>query len=344
MSRARNATETDAAGLRERVADLARRVAVLRAELGKVVVGQDQIIEDLLVAIFAGGHVLLEGLPGLGKTLLARSLARCMGLEFSRVQFTPDLMPADVTGTRVVEDVAGAERRFRFQRGPLFANLVLADEINRATPKTQSALLEAMQEASVTVGNETHALPRPFAVVATQNPIELEGTYPLPEAQLDRFLFKLVVDTPDVPDLVRILDTTTGVDQPELHTVLSASELGEITQLARQVLCGDHLLHFVAELIRATDPRQAHTTEETKRFVRFPASPRAGQGIVLAAKVRAILDQRASVSRDDLVAAMLPALRHRVVLTFEADAEDVGVADLLQSWRAQAEERAKPGG
>jgi len=330
---------TDADAIQARVRALRARVDVLREEIGRRLIGQAGLIEDVLTAVFAGGHVLLEGLPGLGKTLLVRSLADCLGLQFSRIQFTPDLMPADITGTRIIEEPDG-QRRFRFQKGPVFANLVLADEINRATPKTQSALLEAMQEHSVTVGTETHRLIAPFHVIATQNPIELEGTYPLPEAQLDRFLFKLIVRTPGVNDVTRLLDATTGEEPEPLRPVLSGSEVMEIQALARRVLCGDHLLRYVAELLNATNPEGGGSDDRTRRLVRYGASPRAGQAIVLAAKVRALLDERASVSREDLHAVSLPALRHRVVLSFEADAEGVTVADLLGGWQEGAKARA----
>jgi MoxR-like ATPase len=319
---------------------LVTRIGVLREELGRAVLGQDALIEDLLTAVLAGGHVLLEGLPGLGKTLLVKSLASCLGLQFTRIQFTPDLMPADVTGTRVLDE-RGSERSFRFQRGPVFGNLVLADEINRATPKTQSALLEAMQEGSVTIGGETHALPKPFLVVATQNPIELEGTYPLPEAQLDRFLFKLLVENPAVDDLVRILGTTTAAETVTLRTVLSGAEVAEFQQIARSVLCGEHLLRYVAELLAASRPDAADADEGTRRLVRYGASPRAGQAMVLAAKVRALTDGRPSVAREDVDGVMLAALRHRVVLTFEAETEGRGVAELLPAWQRIAARRAK---
>jgi MoxR-like ATPase len=317
--------------LQERAQDLAARVTVLREEIGRAVLGQSRLVEDLVVAVLAGGHVLLEGLPGLGKTLLVKSLAHCLGLHFARIQFTPDLMPADITGTRIVEETETG-RQFRFQQGPLFANLVLADEINRATPKTQSALLEAMQESSVTVGSQTHLLPAPFAVVATQNPIELEGTYPLPEAQLDRFMFKLVVSPPGVDELVLVLRGTTGAESPQLRPVMSGEELVEFRGISRQVICGEHLLRLLAELISATRPDRADADDGTRRFVRYGASPRAGQAVVLTAKVRALLDGRAHVAREDLRAALLPALRHRVVLSFEADAEGVTVDDMVESW------------
>ena len=334
----RPVTELTTTDVQARARDLSGRIRALRDEIGRAVIGQDRLVEDLVVAVLAGGHVLLEGLPGLGKTLLVKSTAHCVGMTFSRIQFTPDLMPADVTGTRILEQ-RGNERQFRFQPGPLFANLVLADEINRATPKTQSALLEAMQEGSVTVGTETHRLPDPFVVVATQNPIELEGTYPLPEAQLDRFLFKLIVEAPDTDDLVRVLGDTTGATTPELVNRLTAAEITEFRTLARQVLVGDHLLREVAELLQATDPDRPGADERTRRFVRYGASPRAGQAVLLAAKVRALLDDRACISREDLLPALRPALRHRVVLTFEADAEGVTVEDLVDGWAARAQQR-----
>ena len=330
---------SDGSTLKTRAHELVHRTQLLRQEIAKSIIGQEELVEHLLLALFSGGHVLLEGLPGLGKTLLVKTLAECLGLESSRIQFTPDLMPADVTGTRVIEDHEG-NRTFRFQKGPIFSNLVLADEINRATPKTQSALLEAMQEASVTVANSTFELARPFSVIATQNPIELEGTYPLPEAQLDRFLFKLDVRTPSEDELVRVLDSTTGDVSPQCEAVLSGSELMEIQGIARQILCGEHLLRYVAALVLATHPEPS-AEAQTQRLVRFGASPRAGQAIILTAKVRALLDGRPCVSREDIDATTLPSLRHRVVLSFEADAEGLGVTELLAGWRQQAEKALK---
>lgn len=326
---------SDGNALRARAIQLVDRTRVLRQEIAKSIIGQEELIEHLLLALFSGGHVLLEGLPGLGKTLLVKTLAECMGLESSRIQFTPDLMPADITGTRVIEDHEGS-RTFRFQKGPIFSNLVLADEINRATPKTQSALLEAMQEATVTVANSTFELARPFSVIATQNPIELEGTYPLPEAQLDRFLFKLDVGIPSEDDLVKVLDSTTGALSPALKEVLSGSDLIEIQDLARQILCGEHLLRYVAALVLATHPGP-DADPQTNRLVRFGASPRAGQAIILTAKARALLDGRPCVSQEDVDATTLPSLRHRVVLSFEADAEGIGVGELLMEWRQRAD-------
>jgi MoxR-like ATPase len=324
--------------VQQRASALVARVDALRQQLRRQVIGQEALIDDLLTAILAGGHVLLEGLPGLGKTMLVRSLGRGLGLEFSRIQFTPDLMPSDATGTQVIDD-EGGRRTFRFQPGPLFGGLVLADEINRATPKTQSALLEAMQEHSVTVAGTTHRLPDPFHVVATQNPIELEGTFPLPEAQLDRFLFRLDVKTPTVDAMTKILETTTSGAETEVEVQLRAEELRELQGLVRQVLCGTHLLRFVAELILATHPDREDCDERTRRFVRYGASARAGQAIVLGGKARALLAGRPAVALTDIDACLLPALRHRVLLGFEADAERIHVDDLLQLWRSAAQRR-----
>ncbi|MCA8941084.1 MAG: AAA family ATPase [Planctomycetes bacterium] len=329
----------DSHALQQRAGQLAEKVDALKSELSSRVIGQEQLIEDLLVALFAGGHALLEGLPGLGKTLLVKSLAHGLGVEFGRIQFTPDLMPSDVIGTRIIDErSSGLE--FRFERGPVFTNLLLADEINRTTPRTQSALLEAMQEGRVTFGDTSHELPRPFCVVATQNPIELEGTYPLPEAQLDRFLFKLVVEAPGVDHMIEILDATTAAPPAEPKVQLDARDVVEIQSIARSVLCGRHLLRFVAELLQATQPH-AKADEETRRFVRYGASPRAGQAIVLAAKVRALLDGRPSVAREDLDASLLPALRHRVVLTFDAESEGRSVESLVSGWVHTAERSTK---
>ena len=319
---------------------LLERIAGLRAQLRRVVIGQDQLIDDLITALLAGGHVLLEGLPGLGKTLLVRTLAQGLGLPFARIQFTPDLMPSDVTGTQVLDDTDG-RRSFRFQAGPLFAGLVLADEINRATPKTQSALLEAMQEHSVTVAGTTHALPTPFHVVATQNPIELEGTFPLPEAQLDRFLFRLSVQTPTAEAMVQILASTTTRPNTLEGEALTREELRELQSLVRDVLCGTHLLRFVAELVLATHPDKSRTSDRTSRFVRYGASARAGQAIVLGAKARALLAGRPAVVREDIDACLLPALGHRVLLRFEAEAERITQADLLSDWTNEAERRSR---
>ncbi|MBZ0153503.1 MAG: AAA family ATPase [Planctomycetes bacterium] len=315
------------------------KVRSLQQQLQQQVIGQETLIEDLITALLAGGHVLLEGLPGLGKTLLVRSLAAGLGLDFARIQFTPDLMPSDVTGTQILDD-EGGRRTFRFQPGPIFAGLVLADEINRATPKTQSALLEAMQEHSVTVAGTTHKLAAPFHVVATQNPIELEGTFPLPEAQLDRFLFRLEVSTPETEAMVRILTATTGEPVAAGSTRLEASELLQLQQLVRSVLCGTHLVRFVAELLLATHPDRNGAADRTRRFVRYGASARAGQAIILGAKAKALLAGRPAVVKTDIEACLTPALGHRVLLGFEAEAERVSVAALLPEWRAAAERRS----
>lgn len=329
----------DSIGVEKRANELVAKVEALRGHLSALVIGQDALIADLLVAILAGGHVLLEGLPGLGKTLLVRSLGGGLGLEFTRIQFTPDLMPTDVTGTQVIDE-EGGRRSFRFQRGPLFGGLVLADEINRATPKTQSALLEAMQEHAVTVAGTTHRLPEPFHVVATQNPIELEGTFPLPEAQLDRFLFRLDVKVPSAEAMARILAATTVASEPVVAMLLSAHELRELQAIVRSVLCGNHLLRFVAELVLATHPGSPQADEKTRRFVRYGASARAGQAIVLGAKARALLSGRPAVTMEDIEACLLPALRHRVLLGFEADAERIRATDLLPAWKQEARRRS----
>ncbi|MEZ6036784.1 MAG: AAA family ATPase [Planctomycetota bacterium] len=326
--------------IQARAKTLISKVEALRGSLHAHVIGQEQVIDDLLVALMAGGHVLLEGLPGLGKTLLVRTLAHCLGLDYSRIQFTPDLMPSDVTGTQVIDDSDG-RRQFRFQPGPIFAGLVLADEINRATPKTQSALLEAMQEGSVTVAGTTHRLPTPFHVVATQNPIELEGTFPLPEAQLDRFLFRLDVRPPTAAAMTRILDATTGAAIAAPRQQLTSAELGQLQQLVRQVLCGSHLVAYVAELVVASHPDHPDSDEPTRRFVRYGASARAGQAVLLGAKARALLAGRPAVVQEDIDACLSPALRHRVLLGFEADAQRITVETLLPAWKTGAQRRLR---
>ena len=328
------------ADVQRRAAALIEKVEALRQQIHQQILGQDELVDDLLVALLAGGHVLLEGLPGLGKTMLVKALANGLGLDYSRVQFTPDLMPSDVTGTQVLDE-DGSSRSFRFQRGPIFAGLVLADEINRATPKTQSALLEAMQERSVTVAGTTHQLPTPFHVVATQNPIELEGTFPLPEAQLDRFLFRLDVKSPGTEDMARILTATTGTASSPPPAQISGEDLAQLQQLVREVLVGSHLVQHVAALVVATHPDKSASDEATQRFVRYGASARAGQAILLGAKARALLAGRPAVVQQDIDACLLPALRHRVLLGFEADAEHVTVEDLLAGWRGQAERAAR---
>ncbi len=291
-----------------------------RAEIAKAVVGHTEIVEGVLVCLFAGGHCLLEGVPGLGKTLLIRSLSQALHLQFSRIQFTPDLMPADVTGTTIVVETP-AGRDFQFRKGPIFAQIVLADEINRATPKTQSSLLEAMQERSVTVGGNTYMLEKPFFVMATQNPIEQEGTYPLPEAQLDRFFFKLVVGYSTREELSTILDRTTTGEQPAISRVLDAEGIVKAQRLVRSVAIAPAVQDYAVRLVLATHPGGQFATPMTNQFLRFGASPRAAQTLVLGAKVKALLAGRTAVSFDDVKSVALAALRHRVLLNFEAEAE-----------------------
>ena len=301
----------------------------LRREVGKVIVGLSDIVDDTLTALIAGGHVLLEGVPGLGKTLLVRTLADSLSLKFQRIQFTPDLMPADLIGTNVMLESPEGGRRFEFQRGPIFANLLLADEINRATPKTQSALLEAMQERSVTVAGTTHRLTPPFFVLATQNPLEMEGTYPLPEAQLDRFFFKLLVKFPSAQELETILDRTTEATTPSAGQIFDGQRIVELSHLARQIPIADELRRYGVALILATHPESPLASDKTRRFVRYGSSPRGAQAIILAAKIRAILDHRYHVSRDDLRACAHPALRHRLILNFEGQAENIQADDII---------------
>ncbi|WP_374687267.1 AAA family ATPase [Promineifilum sp.] len=306
--------------------------AALRAEIGKAIVGQEDVIRHVLIGILSNGHLLLEGVPGLGKTMLIRSLGRALDLAFSRIQFTPDLMPADITGTEIMEEREDGRRGFRFQRGPVFANLVLADEINRATPKTQSALLEAMQERTVTVANTTYPLPAPFFVLATQNPIEQEGTYPLPEAQLDRFLFKVNVPFPSAGDLTEILNRTTGEAEPSLRPVADGAQLIAMQAVARQIPVPTAVTDYVSRLIVATHPGQS-ASRLVNEYVRYGASPRGGQAIVLGAKVTALFDGRYNVSFDDIAAVAPAALRHRLLLNFEGQAAaispDAIITDLL---------------
>jgi MoxR-like ATPase len=301
----------------------------LRAEIGKVVVGQDQIVANTLIAVVAGGHVLLEGVPGLGKTLLVRTLAETLRSRFSRIQFTPDLMPADLIGTNVMLESPGGGRQFQFQPGPLFANIVLADEINRATPKTQSALLEAMQEHSVTVAGSTHPLPGLFFVMATQNPLEMEGTYPLPEAQLDRFFCKLLVPFPTTDQMESILDRTTETETPRVEPVLDGEQLVAMGKLARRIPIADSIRRYGISLVMATHPEQPNAPEMTRRFVRYGASPRGAQALILAAKIQAILDQRYHVAQEDLQAVAHHVLRHRLILNFEGQAEGIRPDDVL---------------
>lgn len=305
--------------------------AALREEIAAVIVGQEEVVEGTLTALIAGGHVLLEGVPGLGKTLLVRTLADALRLKFQRVQFTPDLMPADVIGTNVVIETPERSKKFEFQPGPVFANIVLADEINRATPKTQSALLESMQEQSVTVMGRTHQLPDPFFVMATQNPLEMEGTYPLPEAQLDRFHAKLIARFPSSAEIETILDRTTEGEAPRAAPVLDGPRVVAMRRLARQIPIADEVRRYGIAVVLATHPENELAGETTRSYVRYGSSPRGAQAMILAAKIRAILDNRYHVSRDDLRAVAPAVLRHRLILNFEGQAQGVSADAVVES-------------
>jgi len=297
----------------------------LHSEVKKAIVGQDLTVPLSLTALFAGGHVLLEGAPGVGKTLLVRSMSKVLGLGFQRIQFTSDLMPADITGTQIITEGADGRREFQFKQGPIFTQLLLADEINRAGPKTQSALLEAMEEKQVTVLGTTHILPKPFFVLATQNPIELEGTYPLPEAQLDRFMFKLHIPSPNSDEIKEILDRTTGSETPILNQILPKGREVETIQalqtLARKVVLSSSVKDFLVGILSALNPENSHSPKTTRQYVRFAPGPRGAQAIILGSKVRALIDNRMNVSTEDIKQVLLPALRHRLVLQFQAEAD-----------------------
>jgi MoxR-like ATPase len=316
--------ETRATLFRERFQRIAN-------EVGKVIVGHQEVIQEVLLSLFCGGHVLLEGVPGLGKTLLVKTLSRCLDLRYSRIQFTPDLMPADIIGTTVVVEDSQGRKHFQFQRGPLFGQIVLADEVNRATPKTQSALLEAMQELSVTVGTTHHPLQRPFFVLATQNPIEMEGTYPLPEAQLDRFFFKIRVSYPDLPGLTGIIDRTTGGTDEQVARVIGGAEVEAMKGWVREVPIATHLKESVARVIMGTHPGSPSVPDPIRRYVRYGSSPRGAQALVLASKAVALLAGRFNVSWDDISRVALPALRHRIILSFEGEAEGVSTDALVEA-------------
>ncbi|HTM09106.1 MAG TPA: MoxR family ATPase [Verrucomicrobiae bacterium] len=305
----------------ERMAIARRSFESVKAELGRVVVGHEALIEQVFIALVCGGHCLLEGVPGLGKTLMVRSLAAALNLSFSRIQFTPDLMPADITGTQMLTEDPAGKKVFDFQRGPIFAHIVLADEINRATPKTQSALLEAMQEQSVTVAGKGHRLESPFMVLATQNPIEMEGTYPLPEAQVDRFFFKLLLEYPSRGELARIADLTTSPPPSALDRVLDAETILKIRAWVREVPIAEAVKDYAVRLILATHPRMNGRLPSAEKYVLYGASPRGLQSLVLAAKARAILSERPNVSFDDIRAVAPQSLRHRVILNLEGEAE-----------------------
>lgn len=313
---------------------------VLKRALGQVVVGQDRVVEQVLWCLLAQGHVLLEGAPGLGKTLLVRTLSQCLDLAFSRIQFTPDLMPSDITGNNILLlDAQGrAAGGFELHKGPVFTQLLLADEINRATPKTQSALLEAMQERAVTISGVRHALPHPFMVLATQNPIEMEGTYALPEAQLDRFLLMVLVASPDTEQMLEILARTTGQPGEEPKAVLSAADLTELQRLCRDIAIARQVMHYAARLVAATSPTESTAPALVKKAIQFGASVRAAQAIVLAAKARALLDGRANVAFEDIREVAPAALRHRMILSFEGEADGVSTDDVVAEVIAKASE------
>jgi MoxR-like ATPase len=316
---------------RAEVVEFQKSISGLREEVGKMIVGNRDVVDGVLTCMLAGSHALLEGVPGLGKTMLVRTMAEALELQFSRIQFTPDMMPADIIGTTVIDEQAGGgHKSFSFRKGPIFANIVLADEINRATPKTQSALLEAMQEHRVTVAKQSYTLDEPFFVLATQNPLESEGTYPLPEAQLDRFFFKLHVGFPDRDELNAILERTTGMVTPKVTRVLNRERLLAMQALVREVPVARHVQDYAVRLLQATHPTQKDSLDTVKRFVKFGGSPRGAQALLLAAKIRALFEGRFAASVEDVKASALPALRHRVLLNFEGEAEGVKTDDLIK--------------
>jgi MoxR-like ATPase len=317
-------------GIEREVEQFQKTIGTLREEIGRVIVGQREVISGVLTCMLAGSHALLEGVPGLGKTMLVKTLAQALHLDFSRIQFTPDLMPADVIGTTVIDESRTGSHSLEFRPGPIFAHIVLADEINRATPKTQSALLEAMQERRVTVGRTTHTLDAPHLVLATQNPLEMEGTYPLPEAQLDRFFFKLNVPFPDKDELHNILERTTTDHAPEVRPVVKKAELLAFQALVRKVPVARHVQDYAVRLLLATRPEAEKAFPLVKRFVRTGASPRGAQSVLLAAKIRALIEGRFAVALEDVRASTLPALRHRVLLNFEGEAEGIKTDQVLE--------------
>ncbi|MFQ5827738.1 MAG: AAA family ATPase [Candidatus Methylomirabilia bacterium] len=327
----------------DRVQEFLRVFGELKTEVHKIIVGHDDIIAHVLVSLFAGGHVLLEGVPGLGKTLLVKTLAEGLDLSFSRIQFTPDLMPADIIGTAMIVEDPEGRKHFQFQKGPIFAHVLLADEVNRATPKTQSALLEGMQEGSVTVSGTTHPLPAPFFVLATQNPIEMEGTYPLPEAQLDRFMFKLRIKYPVLEELNEIVDRTTQTRSAHVRRIMIGPSVMTYRELIREVPVASHVRDLASLIVMATHPQWEEAPEVTRRFVRYGSSPRGAQALILGGKVRALGEGRFNVSVEDLRAVALPALRHRIILNFEGEAEGVDVDHLITEVIQSAESQSLRG-
>jgi MoxR-like ATPase len=327
------------ASMAERAEHFRQAYARVQSEIGKVIVGHAEIVHGVLTCLFVGGHALLEGVPGLGKTLLVRTLSQVLDLKFNRIQFTPDLMPSDIIGTNIISEAPDGKRVFSFQSGPIFAQIVLADEINRATPKTQSALLEAMQEHSVTVGGTVHTLEEPFFVMATQNPLEQEGTYPLPEAQLDRFFFKLLVEYSGRAEMATILERTTRGVWPKAERVMDGAEIRRWQQLIREVLVAPPVQDYAIRLVLATHPGGEFAAAETNKFIRCGASPRGAQALILAAKVRALLESRYNVSFEDVRRVYLPALRHRILLNFEAQAENIPPDAILNQILKEVKEK-----
>jgi MoxR-like ATPase len=331
---------SSAASMQQRANDFRQAYSRVQKEIGKVIVGHTDIVHGVLTCLFVGGHALLEGVPGLGKTLLVRTLSQVLDLNFNRIQFTPDLMPSDIIGTNIISEAPDGKRTFSFQSGPIFAQILLADEINRATPKTQSAMLEAMQEHSVTVGGTIHRLKEPFFVMATQNPIEQEGTYPLPEAQLDRFFFKLIVNYSGREEMATILDRTTKGEWPKPEKVMDGAEIEKWQQLVREVLVAPPVQDYAIRLVLATHPGGEFATAEANKYIRCGASPRGAQALVLASKVRALLEGRYNVSFEDIRRVYMPALRHRILLNFEAQAENIASDTVLAQILNEVKEKA----
>ncbi len=335
-----HADNADSADFAERIASFQADYARIVEQVGRVIVGHGEVVNQVLTCLLTGGHALLEGVPGLGKTLLVRTLASAIELQFGRIQFTPDLMPADITGTNIIEEDTSGAKRFVFSPGPIFANLVLADEINRATPKTQSALLEAMQEQTVSISRITHPLPQPFCVLATQNPIELEGTYPLPEAQLDRFMLKIILASPSTDELSAILDRTTGQSAAAAEPVASAERIEQMRRTVRRVPVASHVTDYISRVVANTHPAHDGAPGAARQYVRYGASPRGGQAIVLAAKVRALTAGRANVAFEDIDAVAPAALRHRPILNFEAQADGIQPDMIIEEVLAQTPREA----
>lgn len=303
--------------------DAPLKIKQLKREVAKIIVGHNEVVEQVIVCLLSGGHSLLEGVPGIGKTILVKTISQCLSLAFSRIQFTPDLMPGDITGTNIIRDDPSGKKVFQFQPGPVFYNIILADEINRATPKTQSALLESMQEATVTINNVRYDLPKPFLVLATQNPIEMEGTYPLPEAQLDRFFFKIIMHPPSLAEISEIVNRTTGDAKVTTSVVISQSEVNRLSELVRQIPIASHLVEYTGRLVLASHPRDESAPSLVRQYVRYGASPRGAQAIVLAAKVCALTQGRLNVAQDDIIRMAYPALRHRIILNLEGEAANI---------------------